>query len=297
MAAERKVVRLPWGEVSYLEWSPLGAARAPTLLLLHGGGLDSAELSWADVGPAVAQVGYRVLAPDHPGYGESPPARWDATQQRLVTYVAELVDALGVERYAVGGVSLGGGMTIGHVLERPQRVTGAILLGSYGLMDYQVDGWYAKPVHVITWMMLRTGLLSAVMSAYGKNRTWMESSVRSLIRNPEQRTPQLLDAIMHAAARDNALAAFVQWQRDQFLWNRLKTSYTERLGSFPCPVLMIHADHDAGVPLAYAQRAAARFPDAQLLVIPDAGHWVHRDRPDLVLPAMTGFLSSLGPGH
>ena len=75
MAAERKVVRLPWGEVSYLEWSPDGAARAPTLLLLHGGGLDSAELSWADVGPAVAQVGYRVLAPDHPGYGESPPAR------------------------------------------------------------------------------------------------------------------------------------------------------------------------------------------------------------------------------
>lgn len=293
MNAERKFVRLPWGEVSYLEWSPEGAAEAPTLLLLHGGGLDSAELSWGDVGPILAEAGYRVLAPDHPGYGESPPAPWAATQERLVTYVGQLVDALGVERYAIGGLSLGGGMTIGHVLERPQSVTGAILLGSYGLMDYQFDGWYAKPAHVITWMMLHTGMLSAVMNAYGKDRKRMESSVRNIIRNPEQRTPDLLDAIMQAAERGEGFAAFEQWQRDQFLWNRLKTNYTDRLGSFPRKVLLIHGDHDSGVPLACAETAAKRFPDAELVVIPNAGHWVQRDRPDLVLPAMVDFLSNL----
>ena len=294
MHAERKLVQLSWGEVSYLEWSSKSEAEAPTLVLLHGGGLDSAELSWGEVGPILAEAGIRVLAPDHPGYGETALAPWAATQERLVAHVGELVEALGLARYAIGGLSLGGGMAIGHVLERPQSVTRAILLGSYGLMDHQFDGWYAKPAHLITWMMLRTGMLGAVMKAYGKNRGLMERSVRNIIRNPEQRTTELLDMIMRAAEENNEFAAFEQWQRDQFLWNRLKTNYIGRLGSFPCKVLMIHGDHDSGVPLSYVEAAAKRLPDAQLIAIPGAGHWVQRDRPDLVVPAMIDFLSKLG---
>ena len=290
---ERKLVQLPWGMVSYLEWLPDNQAEAATLLLLHGGGLDSAELSWGGVGPALATAGYRVLAPDHPGYGESPPAPWTAVQERLVDYVGELVTALGLGSYAIGGLSLGGGMAIGHVLQHPRAVTGVVLLGSYGLMDYQFDGWFAKPAHVITWLMVRTGMMNAVMSAYAKNRKWMASSVRNIIRNPEQRTPELLDAIMRTAAQGAGLTAFGQWQRDQFLWNRLKTSYTDRLESFPRRVLMIHGDHDSGVPLAYVKTAAERIPEVQLVVIPNAGHWVQRDRPDLVLPALTDFLKHM----
>ncbi len=294
MGAKRRLLSLPWGDVSYLEWSPSGADDAATLLLLHGAGLDSAELSWGEVALALAKAGYRVIAPDHPGYGQSPPANWAATQERLVTYVGEVVDALGLERYAIGGLSLGGGMALGHVLERPRSVTGAILLGSYGFMDHQFVGWFAKPAHILTGIMLRSGLLRIVMKAYGRNRLLMKTSVRTLVRNPEQRTAELLDSIMDAAQRDDAFAAFEQWQRDQFLWNRLKTNYTDRLDSIPCRVLIVHGDHDSGVPVVFAERAAKRIPDAQLAVILNAGHWVQRDRPDLVLPSMIDFLSSLG---
>lgn len=293
MGPIRRTLELPWGAISYLEWRPTAAATGPDVLLLHGGGLDSAWLSWGGLGSALAEHGYRVVAPDHPGYGQSPPAPWPATQECLVQYVGDVVDALGLRRYAVGGLSLGGGMTIGHLLERPDTADGAILLGSYGLMDHQFSGALKVPAHVLTWVMLRTGALDAVMRAYGKDRRRMESSVRTIVRNPASRTPALIDAIMAEAERGAGLVPFSQWQRDQFLWSRLRTNYTDRLRAIGVPVLVVHGEHDNGVPVQYARTAAERLPDARLLVVPDAGHWVQRDRPEVVTPAVVAFLDGL----
>ena len=54
------------------------------MVLLHGGGVDSAALSWGDIGTRLAAAGYRVIAPDHPGHGRSRLPSWPVTQQRLV---------------------------------------------------------------------------------------------------------------------------------------------------------------------------------------------------------------------
>lgn len=297
MDANRATLEFAWGPVSYLEWRPESEPRS-TVVLLHGGGVDSASLSWGEFGRELASAGHRVLAPDHPGYGQSPLPPWPASQERLVDYVGEFVDALELERYAIGGLSLGGGMTIGHVLARPERVTGAILMGAYGLMDNQYEGWWAVPAHVLTWAMLRTGLLGAIMSAYGRNRRLMDSSLKAIVRNPAQLTPELRDEAWAAAQRDRRLTAFGQWQRDQFGLLHLRTNYTERLGRFPRPALVIHGDRDSGVPVARARIAAERIPDSQLLVVSDAGHWIQRDRPDLVAPAVLEFLDRLSaPGR
>lgn len=294
MTPARRKLELTWGDISYLQWSPTHLSDPPTVLLLHGGGLDNAWLSWGAVGSALSDAGYRVIAPDHPGYGHSPPAPWPATQERLVGHVGDIVDALDLDRYVIGGLSLGGGMTIGHVLARPEKVAGAMLLGSYGLMDRQFTGPLALPAHVLTWVMLRTGMLRAVMHAYGKNRKRMASSIAGIIRDPAQRTPQLLDEVMAEAGRGAGLEPFEQWQRDQFGWNRLRTNYMSRLGEFPRPALVIHADRDTGVRVEYAKTAAATIPDARLLIVPGAGHWVQRDRPQPVTAAMLDFLNTTG---
>ncbi|MCT2582145.1 alpha/beta fold hydrolase [Actinophytocola gossypii] len=72
MTADRFDTDLGWGLVSALRWGPRPSARERTVLLLHGGGTDSASLSWGGVGPRLAAAGYSVVAPDHPGYGHSP---------------------------------------------------------------------------------------------------------------------------------------------------------------------------------------------------------------------------------
>ncbi|MCV7205952.1 alpha/beta hydrolase [Mycolicibacterium peregrinum] len=287
----RTTVDLPCGPVSYLSWAT--DPTAPAVVLLHGGGVDSASLSWGGIGPRLAEAGYRVIAPDHPGYGCSPPARLPVTQDRLVGYVGEFVDGLDLQRYAIGGLSLGGGMTIGHVLDRPQRVTGAMLLGSYGLMPRLSDGPMSGVRQLVTWVTLRTGLLGAVTRWVGTNRRAMVRSMQALITDPAQVTDALMDEVMAAAGQPGGFSAFEQWQRDQVRWHRLRTDYSGRLTSFRRPALIVHGDRDPGVPVARARAAAELIPDAELKIIAGAGHWVQRDRPDAVLEAMTGFLGRL----
>lgn len=292
MKPARSTLELPWGSVSYVEWRRDRAPRS-TVVLLHGGGVDNAELSWGGLAPDLAAAGHRVIAPDHPGFGKSPEAPWPMTQERLVAYVGEVVEALGLDRYVVGGLSLGGGMAIGHVLARPGHVDGVLLLGSYGLMDRQFDGRLAVPAHLLTSVALHSGMLGILQRAYGRNRRLMDSSLRSIVRNPEARTADLLDQVWAAARRPGCFAAFEQWQRDQLGWRTLRTNYIAWLGEITVPALIVHGERDTGVPVARAREAARRMPDARLLVVPAAGHWVQRDRPDIVTPAILGFLDDL----
>ena len=195
--------------------------------------------------------------------------------------------------YVVGGLSLGGGMSIGHLLERPGQARGALLLGSYGLMDHQFEGPFTLPLHLLTWAMLRSGLLRRLTWAYARDPRKMESGLRGIIRNPAERTPELLDAVMAEAQRPGAGVAFEQWQFDQFGWRKARTNYTDQLGAITAPVLMVHGERDTGVPVRRAREAAALLPDARLLVVPDAGHWVQRDQPAVVTTAVLDFLAAL----
>ncbi|CAM3378046.1 alpha/beta fold hydrolase [Occultella aeris] len=296
MEPSRSIIDLPWGPVSYLHWSPAAkASSSPSVVvLLHGGNADSASLSWGELGSHLAAAGHRVVAPDHPGFGESPRAPWTATQDRLVAYVGELVDALGLEYYVIGGLSLGGGLTIGHVLARPERVTGAMLFGSYGLQDRLTGGWLSLPTQTLTWLALRTGLLGLAQEAYARSPRLLASGMRQIVRSPDRLTEDLLAEITVAAGRKGARVAFEQWQRDQVLWNRTRTNYQDRLHDVAAPTLVVHGSQDSGVPVARAREAAARIPDAHLLVVDGAGHWVQRDRPDLVTPAVVRFLDTRG---
>src|SRR5699024_6436244 len=129
----------------------------------------------------------------------------------------------------------------------------------------------------------------------GHSRRFTEASLPNLIRDPARRTDALVDEILTTAHAAPAVA-FGQWQRDQVLPTRFRDDYTDRLGSVTCPALVVHGEHDPGVLVAHARRAAAALPDAELLVVPDAGHWVQRDRPDVVVPAMRKLLDRVPGG-
>ncbi|WP_435744073.1 alpha/beta fold hydrolase [Microbacterium sp. PMB16] len=276
-------------EIAYREWLPSETAGSD-VLLLHGGGADSAELSWGEVGPALAVAGHRVIAPDHPGFGLSPRAVWPLTQERLVAYIGELVSVLDLDDYVIGGLSLGGGMTLGHLLDQPDRAKGAILLGCYGVMPRLADGPLGLATHLASFLLLRTGLLSAMTRSYARNPRTMERGLRDLVRTPAARTPALVDAVLAEAASGTGMAVFGEWQRDQVLWNRLRTVYSDQLDSIRTPTLLVHGDSDSGVPHARIATAADALPRGELFTVPGAGHWVQRDRPDLVIPAMLAHL-------
>ncbi|MGM1029564.1 MAG: alpha/beta fold hydrolase [Actinomycetota bacterium] len=296
MEPDRRTAELPWGGVSYLEWRPEEPTRASTVLLLHGGGLDSAWLSWGGVGGELAAAGHRVIAPDHPGYGHSPKAPWTASQEHLLGYVDALVRALGVDRFALGGLSMGAGLALGHVLTHPSRVSSLMLLGAYGLSPLIVEGRWSTAAQLLSWAATRTGMLEAFSRGTAQHRALMERSLRPVLRNPEQRTPELIDAVMEEARRGSGIVAFGEFQRDQVGARRQTTDYSARLAAITTPTLFVHGERDTGVPAAIPRRAAASMPNARLLMVPEAGHWVQRDRPEIVVPAMLEFLDAVDRG-
>lgn len=292
MDTQRITVPVTDATVSVREWAP-AHPNGSTVLLLHGGGADSAELSWGEVGPALAGAGHRVLAPDHPGFGRSPKAGWTFTQANVVRYVGELVDALALTDYVIGGLSLGGGAALGHLLDRPGRARGAILLGTFGIMPRLAEGPIGRINHLASFVLLRTGLLDRLTRSYADSPAAMERGLRSIVRNPAARTPELVRAVVAEAAAGEGMTTFGEWQRDQLGWSGLRTDYTSRLPAIETPALLIHGERDAGVAVSRARAATRALPHAELLSVPGAGHWVQRDRPDIVVPAMTAFLQGL----
>ena len=291
MITRRFAAHVDGATVSVAEWSA-PQPKATTVLLLHGGGADSAQLSWGGVGPALAAAGYRILAPDHPGFGRSPRASWRLTQGALVRYVGELIDDLKLDDYILGGLSLGGGLTLGHALERPDGPRALILLGSFGLMPRLSDGTLGALTHYSTYLLLRSGLLATLTRSYARNPAAMERGLRSLVRTPSSRTPELMQAVIDEASNSSALYVFGEWQREQVLPGGVHTDYTERLPMIGAPTLIVHGERDGGVPSARARTAAELIPHAQLVEVAGAGHWVQRDRPDVVTGAIIDFLES-----
>src|SRR5699024_5419309 len=116
----------------------------------------------------------------------------------------------------------------------------------------------------------------------------------AIVRDPDRRTPELVEAVHTEAQREDAFVPFEQWQRDQIGPLRLTTDYSDRLPQFPVPTLVVHGDRYSVVPVARGEPAAGSIPDSRFLVVTGAGHWVQRVRPDVVTPAVLRFLDAVG---
>jgi pimeloyl-ACP methyl ester carboxylesterase len=144
---------------------PVRAYRAgagPALVLLHGGGLDDAQLSWAPVWPAL--TGYaQLLAPDLPGYGASPLGHAEPTLEGYRAWLLAFLDAAGIQRAVLAGLSLGGGIALRTALDAPARVAGLVLLAPYGVGPQLPRpgagaAWPAVQRHEARWARPRTSL-------------------------------------------------------------------------------------------------------------------------------------------
>lgn len=104
------------------------------VVLLHGGGLDNARLSWRHLLPALADV-HRVYAPDWPKHGGSWPWRSIADQAGLERCLGHLLDRWELRSAALVGVSMGASAALGFTLAHPERVDRLVLLDPGGLQE------------------------------------------------------------------------------------------------------------------------------------------------------------------
>jgi pimeloyl-ACP methyl ester carboxylesterase len=232
-----------------------------TVLLLHGWG---DRLSTFDGLAKHLSKRYRVVRIDFPGFGSSPrPAdTWTVESYAQVTH--DFLKKVGIaELYAVVGHSFGGRVIIKAVAEKlfdPKKV---ILIGAAGV----------KP---------NRGAKKAAYAVIAK----VGKAVTSLpgLRGTRQALRRKL--YESAGATDYLSAEGMQ----TIFRNTVNEDLLPSVHLMTQPALLIWGEHDDQTPVADAYAIANELDDSELLVVQDAGHFVHVEQPAVVLEKIDEFL-------
>lgn len=244
-------------------------AGAP-VLLLHGYPLR--RTLWAPQLAAVAP-GFRFLAPDLPGFGESPrvaPASFDAWADWLVA----LLDALAIERAVVGGMSMGGYLAFALWRRHPQRVRGLVLVDTRAGADTED----AKAKRREMQALARTEGAGPVAERM------ITGMVGRTTRASRPATVAALDAMMRVASPEaihDALQALMD-----------RPDSTPTLASITVPTLVLCGEEDAITPVAEARALHAGIPGSRLATIPGAGHASNFEAPEVFNSLLSEWLAA-----
>jgi pimeloyl-ACP methyl ester carboxylesterase len=250
-----------------------GAGAGPAVMLIHG-----MPGSWRQAIPLAEDLAphHTVLLPSRPGYGRTPLRSGRTPDEQADLYAATL-DALGISRAAVVGISGGGPSALAFAQRHPEGAQSLALL-------------CALAAHLIT--VPRSMRVAAALPPLAR-------AARALHLRRERRVladPALLDSRLATdltaeeaalAAEDAAVRAdlvrFLQGHVDApsgvagLLNDTRQLRSAARTGPQPtdriaCPTLVLHGDADAVVPVAHAEHHAAAIAGASLHVFPRSSH-------------------------
>ncbi len=228
---------------------------------------------WRDQVPRLAEAN-RVVNIDLRGHGKSSAVEARFSLYDLVEDIVQVLDSLDVQSAVWAGLSIGGMVSMRAALTVPERVTGLLLLDTHAGAE--------TPIRRVKYGIMRTtaryfGLnpvLPAVLELMFGRTTRRQN--RHLVTEWEEkfRSADLPSMLMYA----RCLA-----RRD---------SIVNRLGEVSVPTLVMVGEEDISLPMRYAEEIAAEVPDAELVVVPGAGHLSALEQPQFVAEEMCRFLGA-----
>ncbi|MCB1883113.1 MAG: alpha/beta fold hydrolase [Geminicoccaceae bacterium] len=243
-----------------------GPADAPVLVLIHGLGLT--RRTWADHLPALARD-RRVLSYDLAGHGESAPPRRTPSLAVLSEQLRALLDALGVDRVALVGFSLGGMINRRFAMDHPDRVSALAVLNS---------------PHERTPEAQRQ--VEARAAAGGPAATIEETLERWFTPAFRRDRPDAVDRV-RSMVLANDPDTYVRHRRV------LASGVVELIRPEPpiaLPTLVMTCENDAGSTPAMARAIAAEIAGAETIVVPGLRHLGLMERPALFTDPIRGWL-------
>jgi proline iminopeptidase len=267
-------------------WEECGNPRGVPVVFLHGGpggGIAADHRRYYD--PAF----YRIVLYDQRGAGQSTPLGelTDNTTQHLIADLERLRDRLDVERWLVFGGSWGATLALAYAEAHPARVLGLVLRGIFLARGWEIR-WFMHDMRFVfpeAWRAF-AGYLpenerTDVLGAYYRRLTdadpavhmpaahaWSryESSCSTLLPDPELVAHFDADAIALAIARIEA-HYFVH---GLFLSEDALLAGVDRLRRLPCAI--VQGRYDIVCPIRSADDLHRAWPEADYVVVPDAGH-------------------------
>ncbi len=263
------------------------AGSGPAVLLLHGLGCD--HTTWESVIETLARR-YTVIAPDLLGHGQSDKPRADYTLGGFANGMRDLLTVLGIDKATVIGHSFGGGVAMQFAYQFPERTERLMLVASGGLgpdvspaiRAISTPG-FRQVMSVLTLPGIRhagkAGLRA--LSATGLSLTRDLDEVAEIYDT--FRDPQARHAVRHV------VRAVVDWQ-GQIVTMADRAYLTEAM-----PMWVVWGRNDRVIPVRHANAAAQLAPNARVEVIPDSGHFPHKDHPQRFARIVNDFIRTTEP--
>ncbi|WP_457202775.1 alpha/beta fold hydrolase [Nocardioides sp. HB32] len=263
------------------------AGSGPAVLLLHGLGCD--HTTWESVIETLARR-YTVIAPDLLGHGQSDKPRADYTLGGFANGMRDLLTVLGIDKATVIGHSFGGGVAMQFAYQFPERTERLMLVASGGLgpdVSPAIRAISTPGFHQVMSVLTLPGIRHAgkaglrALSATGLSLTRDLDEVAEIYDT--FRDPQARHAVRHV------VRAVVDWQ-GQIVTMADRAYLTEAM-----PMWVVWGRNDRVIPVRHANAAAQLAPNARVEVIPDSGHFPHKDHPQRFARIVNDFIRTTEP--
>jgi 3-oxoadipate enol-lactonase len=251
-----------------IHWDEQGTG-APLLLIM---GLGWTSHMWYRSRPAFAAAGYRTIALDNRGVGQSDVAPGPYPLATMASDAAAVLTAAGVERAHIFGVSMGGMIAQEFALQYPQRVA-SLVLGCT-----QAGGPNAVQPDMAVMQSLMRDDLSAQEAAEAANGYIYAAET------PRSRVDEDMAIRLKWSPKR---AAFVSQLQGVMMWES-----DSRLDQIKAPTFVLHGDADRLVPYPNGKRVASRIAGSEFLTMPGAAHIFATDFPGMSEKAVVEFLAA-----
>ncbi|MBN9392530.1 MAG: alpha/beta hydrolase [Chloroflexi bacterium] len=266
---------MPKAKINGVElfWEEAGSGD-DVLLMLHGFPLD--HTMWLDQMAHFSKLGWRVIAPDQRGYGQSShdPTE-DNTMDLLAQDAAALLDYLGVKKAVVMGLSMGGYVTFAFYRQFPEKVRALILANTKAEPDAPVARENRYKLREVVRQQGSTAARDVMLPAMFSPE--LHQSGGTLLDN--------LEAIM-VRTRPTAIISTLPGLAE-------RRDVVPDLPGIGVPTLVIHGELDQLMPVENARRMAQANPQARFVGVPGAGHMSNLENSAFFNRAVEEFLAGL----
>jgi pimeloyl-ACP methyl ester carboxylesterase len=254
----------------------------PALILVHG---LAASLEYWQYNIAALATQHRVYALDLLGFGRSDKEIEDFSLSYAASFLAQFMDALGIERAHLVGNSLGGVVCAQTAVQFPERVDSLVLVGSAGFgreLNPLLRLWSVPVLGDLVFKVFQMAFPLAKRWALDDPRRiddeWL-ASVAAVLRTPGLRENTL------KIAREGV---DLRGQREEMF-----RSLHRGLGGTDVPTLIVWGSRDVVVPLSHAYTAQRLISKSEVSVMERCGHVPQVERPEEFNGLVQGFLATI----
>lgn len=249
-----------------VHYQEAGETNAPTVILIHG--FASSTLVWSKVLLPLADLGYRVIAPDMLGYGYSgKPRNGEYTIASQAQMIVGLLERLRIQQAVVVGSSYGAAVAATISLDYPERVERLVLVGAVTNNEptrYLVMRLFRSPVIgdlVSPFLLGSRRLLRRRMKRVYDRHAWVLDERRVEARHLPLRAANTHRAILRTVRR---------WDAERISADAHKIEH---------PTLIVWGENDREVPLHNGELLHQKIDGSRLIVFRNCGHLPHEEFP------------------